>query len=208
MVCIDLQTWVNDESGADGYDPQNRYPKGSVLLQMHHRTGVVEFRKARLSPYRARNCTSPAERMTTTLHPHTARLAGALLLLAAANVLIAEREFTNAAALPQVQLLGAPTRYAVDVERYRFGAPPDVRTPNFYPIPRDAVSRETYLRCIDELNPSEIARHPNRGMDGPQAFMPVLAKYVQTGDSTWAEACGAMLRAFHAEMLRQVAERK
>jgi len=144
--------------------------------------------------------------MTTTPHHRRAWLVGALL--ATANILIAERASTNAVALPQVQLLGAPTRYAADVERYRFGATPDVRNPAFYPIPQDAVSRETYLRCIDELNPSEIARNPNRGMGGPHAFMPVLAKYVQAGDSTWAEACVAMLKAFHAEMLRQVAERK
>ena len=31
-------------------------------------------------------------------------------------------------------------------------------------------------------------------MGGPQAFMPVQAKYVQTGDRTWSNACVAMLK--------------
>ncbi len=107
-----------------------------------------------------------------------------------------------------VQLLGAPTRYMVDVERYRFGGACDVHNPAFYPIPQGSVNRDTYLRCIEEMNPAEIARNPNRGMDGPRAFMPVLVKYVQTGDAYWSEACIAMLKAFHAEMQKQVAERK
>ena len=107
-----------------------------------------------------------------------------------------------------VQLHGAPTRYMVDVERYRFSTTPDVGNPAFYPIPQEPVNRDTYLRCIEEMQPAEIARNPHRGMDGPRAFMPVLVKYVQTGDATWAEACMAMLKAFQAEMQKQVAERK
>lgn len=106
-----------------------------------------------------------------------------------------------------VQFIGAPTRYSVDVERYRFGTP-DVRNPASYPIPQDAVTRESYLGCVEETRPADIARRPNRGMDGPRAFMPVLVKYVQTGDTMWADACIAMLKAFHKEMERQVAERK
>jgi hypothetical protein len=45
-----LQTWVNGNPAADCLDPQNRYEKGCILLQMHHRTGVVEFRKVRVRP--------------------------------------------------------------------------------------------------------------------------------------------------------------
>jgi hypothetical protein len=43
-----LRTWVNGEPAADCRDPENRYRNGSVLLQMHHRTGVVEFREVRI----------------------------------------------------------------------------------------------------------------------------------------------------------------
>lgn len=131
-----------------------------------------------------------------------------LLLLVAA---CAAETTSGAAPIPEwsdVQLQGAPTRSMVDIERYRFGGACDVRNPAFYPIPQDPVTRDTYLRCSEEMNPAEIARNPNRGMGGPQAFMPVLVKYVQTGDAQWSEACIAMLKAFHAEMQKQVAERE
>ena len=40
-----LQTWVDGKPAADCRDPEARHRKGSILLQMHHRTGKVEFRK-------------------------------------------------------------------------------------------------------------------------------------------------------------------
>ncbi|NCF87940.1 MAG: hypothetical protein GWQ08_20860 [Verrucomicrobiaceae bacterium] len=89
------------------------------------------------------------------------------------------------------------TRYMADVERYRFGSNPSPDNPAFYPIPQDEVTRETYFKCIDAFDPASIAKNPNRGMGGPPAFMPGLAKYVQTGDRVWSDACVAMLKAFH-----------
>ena len=43
-----LQTWINGKPAADCYDPENRYKEGSILLQMHHLTGKVEFREVRI----------------------------------------------------------------------------------------------------------------------------------------------------------------
>ena len=100
------------------------------------------------------------------------------------------------------------TRYAIDVERYRFPNNPDDRNPAFYPIPQTTVDRKTYLREVDTYHPEIIARDPNQRMSGPQNFVPVLAKYVETSDPRWAEACIAMLKAFHEEMLEQIANRK
>lgn len=104
-------------------------------------------------------------------------------------------------------LRGPPTRYFVDVERYRFSGP-DLGNSNFYGIPQTPVTRDTYLRTIEETNPAAIARNPHRGMNGPRAFMPVLVKYVLTGDRVWSDAIIEMLKAFHGELRRQVAERK
>ncbi len=100
------------------------------------------------------------------------------------------------------------TRYFVDVERYRFGTSPSVDNKEFYPIPDDKVTRDTYFNYVDAMKPASIAVNPDRGMAGPSSFMPVLAKYIQTSDSRWSDACIEMLRAFHTEMLRQVDERK
>ena len=100
------------------------------------------------------------------------------------------------------------TRYAIDVERYRFASSPNHTDPAFYPIPQIKVTRDTYLQEVDAYRPEAIAKNPNQGMSGPQIFAPVLAKYVQTSDSRWGIACIAMLKAFHKEMLKQVATRK
>ena len=43
-----LQTWVNSKPAADCRDPENRHKNGSILLQMHHLTGKVEFREVRI----------------------------------------------------------------------------------------------------------------------------------------------------------------
>ena len=43
-----LRTWVNGKPAADCRDPENRHKKGSILLQMHHLTGKVEFREVRI----------------------------------------------------------------------------------------------------------------------------------------------------------------
>ena len=109
--------------------------------------------------------------------------------------------------LQPIESIGAPSRFMIDVERFRFGTP-DVTNRSFYPIPQDEITRASYLQALDELNLEEIAATPNRGMSGPAAFMPVLAKYVATGEQEWADACIEMLKAFHQEMLRQVEERK
>tara|TARA_B100000929_G_scaffold86951_1_gene68006 strand:+ start:1001 stop:1240 length:240 start_codon:yes stop_codon:yes gene_type:complete len=47
-VANHLQTWINGKPAADCYDPENRYKEGSILLQMHHLTGKVEFREVRI----------------------------------------------------------------------------------------------------------------------------------------------------------------
>jgi len=43
-----LRTWVNGSPAADCRDPENRHTSGSILLQMHHLTGKVEFREVRI----------------------------------------------------------------------------------------------------------------------------------------------------------------
>ena len=43
-----LQTWINGKPAADCRDPKNRYKKGSILLQMHHISGKVEFREVKI----------------------------------------------------------------------------------------------------------------------------------------------------------------
>ena len=108
----------------------------------------------------------------------------------------------------EAQVHGPPTRYMVDVERYRFGTMPSVTNPVFYPIPQDRVTRTDYMRVIDASNPAELARLPNQGLYAPGNFLPVLAKYAQTGKTAWGKPIVVMFREFHAAMQREVATNK
>jgi hypothetical protein len=101
----------------------------------------------------------------------------------------------------------AGSRFFIDVERYRFGATPNPLDKNFYPIPREKITKETYHQCLDSNNLDSMLKNPDRGMHGPKALMPALAKFVQTGEARWSNACIAMLKGFHREMQERVSAR-
>ena len=109
----------------------------------------------------------------------------------------------NLAAQTQI----ADSRFFIDVERYRFGAAPNPLDKNFYPIPREKITKETYHQCLDSNNLDSMLENPDRGMHGPKALMPALAKFVQTGEARWSNACIAMLKGFHREMQERVSAR-
>ena len=103
--------------------------------------------------------------------------------------------------------IGAPTQFFVDSERYRFGYA-DMSNPAFYPIPNEVITRETYMQCLESMDLEALASHPNRGDGSLVAFMPVLAKYVQSGEKRWAEACVEMLKQYHTALKKRVEEDK
>ena len=138
---------------------------------------------------------------------NTAFVSSCCFLLLLTPTAVTAQDSNSASDLQPIESIGAPSRLMIDVERFRFGTP-DVTNRSFYPIPQDEITRASYLQALDALNLEEIAATPNRGMSGPAAFMPVLAKYAATGEQQWADACIEMLKAFHQEMLRQVEERK
>ncbi|MCP4643695.1 MAG: hypothetical protein GY851_24830 [bacterium] len=117
----------------------------------------------------------------------------------------------SGAASPQASPLPAervapPTMYSPSVERYRFGVP-DVSNRAFYPIQHKPVDRSTYMSWLEEQGLSKLADSPALGLEGPRCFMPVLAKYVQTGDRRWGEAIVTMLKDWHRATLEEVAEK-
>ncbi|MCA9264812.1 MAG: hypothetical protein KDA60_13225, partial [Planctomycetales bacterium] len=97
---------------------------------------------------------------------------------------------------PIVERIGPPTFYAPPVERYRLGAP-DLNNPAFYPIPTTSVTRDTYMAWIEQSGLLDHGRVPQLGLSGPTMLLPVLAKFVQTGERRWGEACIAMLQDYH-----------
>ncbi len=102
-----------------------------------------------------------------------------------------------------VQRIGPPTQFFVDSERYRFGWP-NINDANFYPIPNEPITRATYMRYLASRDLEALAAQPNRGEGGPRAFLPILAKYVESGDARWANACIAMLKAYRLAMEERV----
>lgn len=95
-----------------------------------------------------------------------------------------------------VERIGPPSYYAPPVERYRSGSP-DMNNPSYYPIPKTPVTRATYMEWIDNSGMLDFVDQPKRGMGGPTLLLPVLAKYVQTKDARWGQACIAMLKDYH-----------
>ena len=136
-----------------------------------------------------------------------ALLVCALVRLATVSAAGAEDESMTTEPWAEVERIGPPNQNYVDVERHRFGAT-DVNNQAFYPIPQERITRETYMRAIDASDPEALARSPQRGERGPASFVPVLAKYVQTGDRFWGEAIIAMLEDYHGSMRRIVADGK
>ncbi len=102
-----------------------------------------------------------------------------------------------------VERIGPPVLFSPGVERYGFGSP-DVTDPRFYPIPQGRVDRAVYMRWLEESGLLDLAGSPAQGMLGPQSFMPVLAKFVQTGDESLGLAIVAMLKDFHRAMQEEV----
>ena len=92
-----------------------------------------------------------------------------------------------------VERIGPTTFYAAPVERYRVGAP-DVNNPAYYPIPRTAVTRATYMAWLEQSGLLDYAQQPKLGMSGPTLLLPALAKYVQTGERHWGEIGRASCR--------------
>ena len=104
---------------------------------------------------------------------------------------------------PPVERLGPATLYARPIERYRLGAP-DVNNPVYYPVPKTPVTRATYMAWLEQSGLLEFASRPKLGMSGPTLLLPALAKFVQTGESRWGEACIAMLQDYHRALEAEV----
>lgn len=110
----------------------------------------------------------------------------------------AEREGEEA-----VRRTGPPTSYMPDLDRYRQRVPDS----HHVPIPRRQISRDTYMQWIEDsghLAYAEGDGPEKHGGYGPRHFMPVLAKYVQTGEEKWGRACIRMLKSFDRWMRQEV----
>ncbi len=91
---------------------------------------------------------------------------------------------------------GPPTFFMQDALRYTQRAPDEYHR-QFYPIPVTPVTRDTYMAWLEDSGLLEYVNEPKRGLVGPAELLPVLAKFAQTGERKWGEACITMLKDFH-----------
>ena len=107
----------------------------------------------------------------------------------------------------KIQRLAPTAIYSPSAEHYRFGTygPTLVSDPDFYPIPQDSVTRESYLQFMDELGLFKVVENPKQGLEGPQQSLPILVKYLQTGERSHGEALIIMLKDWHRAMMEVVA---
>lgn len=102
-----------------------------------------------------------------------------------------------------VERFGAPEMYTPSVTRYRYGTP-NVNHTRFYPISQEPITRDTYMEWMEESGLLKHVDNPQRGEGGLAELLPALAKYVQTGESKYADACIAMLNDCYRAMQEEV----
>lgn len=131
-----------------------------------------------------------------------AALAATALLLSAAAVWAAD--FTVA---PREEALATPRPYyGQHLARYRELQTKGVPDAYHYPIPRERITRDTYMQWIEangEL--ASLGDSPDYGPYTPGNLMGCLAKYVQTGDPTWGRKCLAGLHNYDKWVREEVA---
>ena len=116
-------------------------------------------------------------------------------------------QFPFSADWSKVERIGAPSYHFVDVERYRFSEP-NLKNPNFYPIPTVKVTRASYMNVLNQIDLANLITNTNQGERGPFLYLPILAKYAQTKDPIWGEAIISMLKNYHRTLQETVEERK
>lgn len=100
---------------------------------------------------------------------------------------------------PNVEAAGPACMFMPDLNRYaEYRTSPPER---LCPIPTLPVTRETYFKWL------EFSRHfayandaDTHGIYGPRHYLPVLAKYVQSGDDKYGRACLRMIEQFDAAL--------
>jgi hypothetical protein len=125
------------------------------------------------------------------------------LLLTLTALLLAPLAALHAA---EPERVGPPTLFMQDSLRYTQRVPDEYHR-QFYPIPVTPVTRETYMSWIEDSGMLDYLDAPKRGLSGPEEMVPVLAKFAQTGEAKWGEACVTMLKDFHQALKAEVVKK-
>ncbi|MHB9132838.1 MAG: hypothetical protein ACYDBB_17350 [Armatimonadota bacterium] len=94
---------------------------------------------------------------------------------------------------PAVEKVGLNTYYAPHIARYREKVPDAYN----YPIPQQPITRDTYMKWVEDSGNLRVADEKASKDHGPYTLsrlLPVLIKYAQTGDAKMGQACIAGLK--------------
>ena len=113
-------------------------------------------------------------------------LIGTILILTAGAALAGGFQVaTSDASGSGPERIAPPTLYMQDLDRYNQVAP-DAR---HLPWKEQPVNRDTYMKWIEDSGHLSYADNPKHGVYGPRHLMPVLAKYVQSKEPRYGQAC-------------------
>jgi len=104
--------------------------------------------------------------------------------------------------LPQPLRVGPPTFSMPDLQRYEQYArqPPEKK----HPIPQHEITRETYYLWLTDSGHLRYVEKPQHGKYGPRHLLPVLARYVRTGEEEYGRACMSMLKDYHRSLDKRI----
>lgn len=101
---------------------------------------------------------------------------------------------------PQIPIFSTP------VTRFRFGDYSEsiVKNPHFYKIEHKTVNRVTYENWLEKAGLFQLTDVPDLGEGGPQRYLPVLVRYLKTGEQRYGVAIIEMLKSWHRATLASI----
>lgn len=95
----------------------------------------------------------------------------------------------------------------VDVESLRGNDRYSQVVPPPLPWKEQPVNRDTYMNWIEDSGHLSYADNPKHGVYGPRHLLPVLAKYVQSKEPRYGQACITMLQDYDQWLRAEVANK-
>ena len=98
--------------------------------------------------------------------------------------------------------VGPPVFYMKDVGDFGTYVPDALH----YPIPTSPITKATYMKWLEDSGHLAYVDSPKHGHFAPRHLLPLLAKYVDSGDPKWGQACMVGLQDYYQTLQQEVAK--
>lgn len=102
--------------------------------------------------------------------------------------------------VPVVERVGPPVFYMKDVGDFGVNVPDAAH----FPIPQTPVTKQTYMKWIEDSGHLKYVENPKHGHFAARHLLPLLAKYVDSGEEQWGRACLVGLQDYYATLQEEV----